>query len=341
MVGVVAIHLVARIAQDSALHPVGRWLDHASRFGVPLFLAAAGSMLAAQAQEVQDWQQWLLRRLRAVVPAYLVWALIYGAVAPLDGQGMALWGGELAWPARLLSVVFGYGAEQLYFMTAYLGLLLVAPLVGLVLQRLTTSAISALVMLAVALAALAANTWLLAQCSELVQVRAPLHGIAGWLLQTEARTPLHWFGFYLCGVALGQLQVSGLRMPPALYWLAVPAALLHGWIALRSPLATQFDDFWCSPALVASSITFALWGPPLAKRLDNLRLGGWLAVIGRESLGIYLAHVLFLRLSWAATAALPLPVALGLTVLGTLAGTAAYLPLHRRLFTPPAVAATA
>lgn len=331
MVAVVAIHLAARIPQGDALYGVGRYIDHLCRFGVPLFLAAAGLRLAEKAPEVGDWPAWLHKRMRAVLPAYLLWAVLYGLVAPLDGQGQALLAGELPWPARLLSVLFGYGAEQLYFMTAYLGLLLLAPLVGMVLQKLGPAAIGALAVLLAAMGLLALNGWLFAQCAALVQAHAPLRGVAGWLLQTEARTPLHWFGFYFCGVALGQMRVSGLVWPPFVRWMAWPALVAHGWLALRPP-SLQFDDFWCSPALVLSSCTFALWGPPLARRIQDGRVGRGMQGLGRASLAVYLSHVLFVRLAWMIVQRWPMPLALGLTATVTAFGVIAYLPVHRRVF---------
>ncbi|MSQ81919.1 MAG: acyltransferase [Myxococcales bacterium] len=327
MVGVVVIHLVARIGPQDPLYAAGRVTDHLSRFGVPLFLAVLGWSVGKDAVLIDNWSAWLGRRWRAVGWPYLAWAFGYAFMAPMDAQGVALLGGDLPWPGRILSAIFGYGSEQLYYMTAYFGLLLVAPLLGLLLRS-----GGAVVAIAVGTGALLANWALLASVQSAVQSGLMVRGITGFLLHTEARTPLHWFGFFAVGATIGRLITLGWRPPAWLPKLAVPALAVHLWIAVRPQSSPRFDDFWCSPAMVYGALTFALWGPPVARQLRSMALGVGLALIGRQSLAVYLSHVLWLRLTWLACRDLPTPMALALTLVGTVVGTWLYLRVHPRLF---------
>lgn len=321
MVAVVAIHLCARIPASSAWYASGRWIDHFCRFGVPLFLGVLGWSVGKGADSIGDWPAWLRRRLGAVGPAYLAWAVIYGIAAPIDGEGLGL-AGDAGWPTRLLSALFGYGGEQLYYMTAYFGLLLVAPLVGLAVRGRSRVALT------LALAGLALNGWLLWQTEQLVQANRPLRGLAGFMLQTEARTPLHWFGFFLAGVAIGAVP----NLPKVPRWLAVAALAAHGWMALRPQVTAAFDDFWCAPILIAVSAAFLLWAPAVAAAGRHAAIMAKLRQLGEHSYGVYLSHVLWLRLAWLGGKHLPVPAGVAVAAAATWLGCALYAPLHLRLF---------
>ncbi len=332
--GVIAIHLCARIPHADPLFATGRVVDHLGRFGVPLFLGVFGWAVGRAASRGPLGPAWLWGRLRAVGPAYLAWALLYAAVAPLDGQGQSLWEGRLGWSARLGLAAFGYGAEQLYYMTAYFGLLLVAPLVGSAL-----AAVGGRAALAAALVALVANAALLAEVQAAVRAGGPPTGLAQLLLHTEARTPLHWFGFFIAGAGIGRYLARGGVLPMARWWWLPFGLCAHGWVALRPP-APAFDDFWASPALVTGGLAFLVWGPALARLLTPTALGGWLGRFGADSLPTYLGHVLWLRLGWwAAEGAATVP-RLAVALVAVCAGNWAYGRLHPRAFGRPAVPVT-
>ncbi len=325
--GVIAIHLCARIPAADPLYAAGRFVDHLGRFGVPLFLGVFGWGLGRAASRAPIGPAWVFGRLRAVVPAYLAWALLYAAVAPLDGGGSSLWDPRVAWPARFGLTLFGYGAEQLYYMTAYFGLLLIGPLAGTVL-----ASVSGRTALALATAGLVANAALLGHVQSVVATGLPPTGVAQFLLHTEARTPLHWFGFFLAGAGLGRYLAAGSHLPQPRWWWLPLGLSLHTVVALRPP-SLQFDDFWASPALVWAALAFLAWGTAAANRLAPHAVGRWLGRFGADSLPTYLGHVLWLRLGWWATADWPtvprLVVALGSVV----AGNWAYGRVHPRIFT--------
>jgi peptidoglycan/LPS O-acetylase OafA/YrhL len=189
---------------------------------------------------------------------------------------------------------------------------------------------------------LAGQAWLV-QVSRVDQ--APPF-LAGWLLRSEGRSPLHWLGFLTAGLALGSLFARGWRPPLWSRWLALPALLLHFWLALRPPQAPRFDDFWCSPAMTGGFVLFLLWAWPLvalgsaSKSPWIARMDAGLAALGRRSLPVYLGHIAWLRLAWWAVGdSWPLPWALLAALLAMVGGTWAYLPVHDRLFSPRPAAA--
>ncbi|MBM4343595.1 MAG: acyltransferase [Deltaproteobacteria bacterium] len=326
LLGVIAIHVASRIPTADPWYPVGRFVDHLGRFGVPLFLGVLGWGVGRAAGERPIGPTWIRDRLRAVGPAYLAWACLYAAVASWDGGGISLWDGRLSWTARLSLTVFGYGAEHLYYTTAYFGLVLLAPLAGTGLA--TAGRRTAL---AVAVAGLSANAALLAHLEAAVQSAAAPTGLAALLLHTEARTPLHWFGFFVAGAAMGRWLAAGGRWPaPRLWWLPVGLAA-HAWVALRPP-SRQFDDFWCSPALVAGSLAALLWGPALVRHGLPKAAVGWLGRFGADSLPTYLGHVLWLRVGWWAAQGWPTGGRIAVALAAVVAGNWAYGRIHPRIF---------
>lgn len=324
MLGVVAIHLAARVPADSSWQGGAQVIDHFGRFGVPLFLAVLG-WGAAQPGHRRPVASlgWLGARLRAVLPAYLVWALLYAVLAPWDGDALpGSWQPGEGLGERLWRTAAGYSAEQLWYMPAYLSLL---PLVALVaaLPRRLAAGLAAL--------ALVGMLALLGQLEAVVAADTTPPPLAGWILRSEGRLPLPWIGFVAAGALLAKVTlVAGPRWLQALR-LAVGLAG-HVLIAQRTPGSPRFDDFWCSLAMPGSLLAFLLWAPVVLAWLAGRRPGEWLAAIGRNSLAIYLGHVLFLRVGWAIGAPLGLGPGLALAALTTAAGCAVYLPVHKRLF---------
>ncbi len=324
MLGVVAIHLAARVPADGEWQRLAQVVDHLGRFGVPLFLAVLG-WGAAQPHPRQPVASlaWLGGRLRAVLPAYLAWALLYALLAPWDGD--ALPGGWLPSEGlgeRLWRTLAGYSGEQLWYMPAYLSLLPLVALAGRLPRRLAglLAATAGLAMLG-----------LLLHVEQVVAVDTTPPVLAGWILRSEGRLPLPWLGFVGLGALAWQLPLAwGTRGLQALR--LVVGLAVHVAIALRLPSSPRFDDFWCSPAMLWSLLAFLLWAPVAVAWLGERRPGVWLAAIGKNSLAIYLGHVLFLRLGWAIGAPLGLGVGLAIATLATLAGCAVYLPMHKKLF---------
>lgn len=346
MISVLLLHLAGRMPAGHPAQPIAQFIDHLCRFGVPLFLAAHTAALVLQGPSPEPGGRTLARRLRIVAVPYLLWSALYAGLGLLDGQ----WTPPHAPAAIAAEFLLGYTAEQLWYMPAYLGALLLVPLWSGLLRwevdaRTPTHATSKRL---IALAAaglglqLAGQVWLV-EVSRVDQA-PPL--LAGWLLRSEGRSPLHWLGFLTAGLALGSLFARGWRPPPWSRWLALPALLLHFWLALRPPQAPRFDDFWCSPAMTGGFALFLHWAWPLvalassAKSLWLKRFYAGLAGLGRRSLPVYLGHIAWLRLAWWAVGeSWPLPWALLAGLAAMVGGTWVYVPLHDRLFSPRPAAA--
>lgn len=337
LAAVVLIHLAARVPADHLWARSAQILDHFCRFGVPLFLMAHTAMVARQALAQSKQPRGLWPRLRQVAVPYLAWSALYAGLGLLDGQWQPP-GTAAGW---LADIALGYTAEQLWYMPAYLGALLLVPawtaLVRAVPVHRAGLILGGLALLSMTLQ-LAGQAW----CVAVSQVDRPPPALAGWLLRSEGRSPLHWIGFLGFGLGFGYAFARGWRPPPWSRWLALPALGLHLWVALRIPLAPRFDDFWCSPAMTAGWALFLLWAWPLAQlgEIANSPLGKRiyqsLARLGRDSLPVYLAHVAWLRLAWWAVAdTWPLPVALAVAVAAVWGGSALYSPVHAAIFSRP------
>lgn len=324
MLGVVAIHLAARVPADSPWQGASQVVDHLGRFGVPLFLAVLG-WGAAQPDHRRPVASlgWLGARLWAVLPAYLVWALLYAVLAPWDGDALpGSWQPGAGLGERLWRTAAGYSAEQLWYMPAYLTLL---PLVAAV------AALPRRVAAGVAGAAVLGMLVLVGQVEAVVAADTTPPPLAGWILRSEGRLPLPWLGFVAAGALLARVPLAA--GPRWLQGLRLAVGMAgHALIAQRAPSSPRFDDFWCSLAMPGSLLAFLLWAPVLLAWLAERRPGAWLTTVGRNSLAMYLSHVLFLRLGWAIGAPLGLGPGLAIAALATAAGCAVYLPVHRRLF---------
>lgn len=348
MASVLLLHLAGRVPAEHEAQALSQWIDHLCRFGVPLFLAAhtAGLVLRGPSGEAQ--LPGLLRRLGAVAPPYLLWSALYAGLGLMDGQGNWLGAGPSEIVRLTAEILLGYTGEQLWYMPAYLGALLLVPLWARLLcwepgsGKPTLTTLKTLVILAVVGLALqlAGQAWLV----EVARVDRSPPLVAGWLLRSEGRTPLHWLGFLTAGLALGALLARGWRPPTWARWLALPALGLHVWLALRPPQAPRFDDFWCSPAMTAGFALFLLWAWPLvtlaaaAKSPAFAWIFGRVAALGRRSLPVYLGHIAWLRLAWWAVGdTWPLPWALLAGLAAMIAGTWLYLPVHDRLFSARAI----
>lgn len=293
ILGVVLIHVVARL--PDALQSCAAWLDHAGRFGVPLFFAVSGAMVSRQqvhALAPPDSFTWLLRRLRVVAIPYLLWAVVYALLGAAPLAGGAEDADAIA--TRVIAVGLGYSAEHLWFMPAYLGLMLAVP-------PLVASARGVLgvrhgrwLLRGALLATAAAQVVMLWAVERHVSAAvAPPQWVA-LLLQSEGRIPLQWMGFFALGWLLDEARLwqrlAGAR--PA--WLAIGAGgVAHVWVAARAPRSPQFDDFWCAPSMAIVTAAVLVWAPPLlaAGMRRAQRWPAWLGWCGRHSLPIYLAHV--------------------------------------------------
>jgi peptidoglycan/LPS O-acetylase OafA/YrhL len=334
ILGVVLIHVVARLPEDQ--QAVARWLDHAGRFGVPLFLVVAGAMVSRQhvhAAVAPDSFAWLTRRLQVVAIPYVVWALAYALVeaAPLAGG----WQPGEPLLTRLVAIVLGYSAEQLWYMPAYLGLLLLmVPLATA--ARWLRGRFGAGPLRAVLAGLVAAQFGLLLALGQVSAAQSPPPPWAAWLLHNEGRIPLQWLGFVATGWLIDDLGGwRRLAQPPLRPLWLVAGLVLHGWVAMRPAASAQFDDFWCSTAIFWVTVAVLAWAPPLLGAARTAGWPVWLAALGRRSLPIYLAHVAGLLAveRWAPEGwLLHRPLWLAVAVVLSVLVTAVAVRLHPRLF---------
>lgn len=338
MLGVIAIHLAARVPADHPAALLAQRVDHLGRFGVPLFILVLGVMAVRHYAPRPTGLAWLGRRLVAVGWPYLVWASLYALVAPWDGatsDGRPLagdWASGEGFALRVAAIVGGYSAEHLWYMPAYLTLVLALPLLLWPVRRLLGWPDGARILAALLFGLAAAQIALLSYIEQWVRrdVTPPL--LVGWLLRAEGRIALQWLGFFAAGGLLELVRSPPPTLPGFQAARAVFGVLIFGGLALRLPASPRFDDFWCSPAIAGSLAAFLLWAPVALQWGADARVVAWLRSIGRHSLPIYLSHVLWLRLGWWAGERWG--VAPGLLAAGaaTLLGSWLYIRVHGRIF---------
>lgn len=316
------IHAVEIFERTDPNWATGRYVDHLARFAVPFFMAALGVGTVRRYLGRVDWLAFWRRRLRRLVLPFLLWGGIY------ELAGLAVPGAPFGIVGRLFT---GYSAGHLYFVPGYVSLLLMLPVLRLVLRGDGVRAS------AIALMAIAAHVALLRHIELSGLDRAPTDPLVRLYLFTEARLPLHWFGFFFAGalLALQEERLKGLlrRFGRPLTW-ALPIWLtLHALAGRHATQEVTWDWFWLTPfflfaALSAWLVCLAAW--PLIRGRRPADVLQWL---GRNSYGVYLSHVLCL---WGIQGALgddaAQPAWVAVAWLAALAGGAVYVPLHAWLF---------
>jgi len=131
--GVVAIHLFGYVVGHSERGSRNWWLGAALDIPfiwvVPVFVMISGALLLAPRERVLAPRLFYRKRAARLLPALVVWQLVY-----LVGVRWLMRGEDLA-PARVAQLLYdGAVFTQLYFLWLILGLYLVAPLITAFLQ---------------------------------------------------------------------------------------------------------------------------------------------------------------------------------------------------------------
>ena len=263
------------------LHQLARIADHLCRFAVPWFMAVLGVLTVRRHLGALDVATFVRSRWRRIVLPFLLWSLAYEAFAAAPPGAPA---------SPVVRVLLGYSAPHLYFVPAYLGWLLVLPVLRPLLRDRDRR---------VSAAALAIGAHLLllqhvAGSGFSVERGDPLVRFYLW---SEARLPLHWLAFFFAGVLLETFRApiaSAVRSLGPARW---PAAALSAltWLGLSlHALDGAWDWFWLTPQMafvaLAAALTVRLLWPSMAAGA----VAGALAWLGRRSYPVFLAHVLAL-----------------------------------------------
>ena len=265
---------------------VARALDLPFIWAVPVFVMLSGA-LGLDPARFRGSGDYLRRRVARLVPAVVVWNLVYLAYMALTRDGWLR-----GWQHGLARVVQGQVAPHLYFLWIVLGLSLLTPVLVPWVAR--TGRREWVVAAVVAYAVPVLSTWPLGSDGGRVGIS---HAAWTWWLP--------YLGAYLLGWAL-----RGVRLPSP--WVAPAALVAVGLMALltwqwKNPDAAWLETWsgahYYSPSVAVLSVLVVLLAQTTIREGGAL---GWLAspgvlrradVVGRATMGIFALHFLVLLVS--------------------------------------------
>ncbi|MFI1962370.1 acyltransferase family protein [Streptomyces althioticus] len=263
---VVLVHASAEFI-DAGHRTTGVLGDTAGRFAVPVFFAMAG--WAALSGAPVDDETRLLSRLGRILRPMAVWTALYLLYAHLTGASGAHTGDEAA-RALLGSVE---AAFHLWYLYAYVPLLLLLGVLVLVVRRRTLprKALALLVALAVAPA-----------------LTGDVRDITGWTPPDWGwSVPLSTVVYAVAGAAL----LAAPRLGPRALWAAGAAVALAALAVYQ--LTVRHPAAYGSVAVAA--LTFAVIGTVAGVRVPE-RARPLVARLSDASFGTYLVHLVFVTL---------------------------------------------
>lgn len=246
------------------------------RWATPFFILLSGSVFLRPSRP-EATQQFLLKRVRRVVPPFIFWGLVYTAY---QYRGTLL-GDD--WPtlSSVLHLVFFEDVYyHLWFIPMIIGLYLLTPVFRIFIQHARRSDIEYFLVLAFTITAL----------QHLVPGLFIVKYI-GWL---------GYIGFYVLGYYLSAYTLSR-PLKRALYalGLAMPLVTALGtwWLSLRSGAHDQTLYVYFSPNVIIMTAALFTWlresdWSAFAARWP--RLDAWVHRLAGLSFGVYFVHVLIL-----------------------------------------------
>lgn len=302
MVGVVAVHVGALYATDLAAdgQPLGfAWqvanlLDAAGRFAVPVFLMITGALLLGSDRSLSPRQIWQRRIVRVAVPL-LFWSAVYLVFSALTVPGYR--------PLDAVKALFSKPAEiHLWYLYALIAVYLLLPLLRLLVKYAPRRVLL-----------YALGLWIVFSCLW----RAAAGLVPALSLPDYANLDI--LGGYVGYVLLGWVLATAKKGPPpvfclALYLAGVAVTASGTWVMTgrAGELNGVFYQYFM-PNVVAAAVGLFLL----------LRRGGqaageapaWLTRVTALSFGVYVSHLLFLRLLYPLFTRMPVPPAVQMLLL--------------------------
>ena len=245
------------------------WCRPFINFSVGLFLFLSGYLTR---ESYDSWHSFWGRRINRVLVPYLFWTIIY-SLPPVPSPSLLL-----------TNIVTSHAAAHLYYIPVYIQLVLLTPLI----VKLARSRYRHL-------------GWLVTPISYLLfnypQFYPGLH-INGYILMANDISCLNWFTFYYLGIIMGNGLLkceSGYKFTSALLVVSIILQWMEGYVLYRLGLNNCGTQMKLT-SLLTSTVTCVLTCNLITKsslKVDNKLL----LTIGNYSFGIYLSHILFIRLA--------------------------------------------
>jgi probable poly-beta-1,6-N-acetyl-D-glucosamine export protein len=309
IVAVVGLHMLSSldgsIFTTSPYKPFFIFLNQALRLSVPLFVASSGYLLAKKYQSNPvRFIPFISKRLKSVVPLYLLWSLLISLVLNLYPP----WGGPS--PITINRLLFGDIDYHLYFVPMMIGLYVLFPLIH---QLGKKSPITLL--LATCLPQLIWYVWIE---NLLVTQGLSLSDHNQYL------NPLSWVGYFALGYVLSSTSFTSTKNH---YFLVIGVVGTLLW----STIHTLTQQNMGIDIIVAGRFTgVPVYAYAIAVIIFLLGPSGWPSILrpgvssvmvflGKHSYVMYLSHTLLLRIIMTAKVTPPESIrlaALSIVLLG-------------------------
>lgn len=200
---VLVLHASAEPLIEEAAEGRASWVfllpNVIARFAVPVFMILSGMGLTLSSHRDESYGRFLWRRVASVVPAYVVWTLIYTWLMPKPERSVA---------TLLTDLLTGHACKHLYFVPALLRLYVLFPVLSFFARDLWGVAGSCIL------------SW------SMIWLSPALTSTTLGVVVDEA-LPLRWIGYFVLGIWLGRArQARSDREPhaPATGAAAMPAS---------------------------------------------------------------------------------------------------------------------
>lgn len=244
------------------------WCRPFINFAVALFLFLSGYLTK---MHYDSWASFYKRRLARVIIPYLIWTVIY-SMPPLPSPSLLL-----------KNLITSNATAHLYFIPVYIQFVLLTPLI----IKLAKSRYRHI-------------GWLIAPVSLLLFCYPQLYTgkpINAYVSMANDISCLNWFTFYYLGIVLGNGIISrdfSSKSIGGLLLVSIILQIAEGYILYRQGISNCGTQMKIT-SLITSTLACILAHNLLKAQKINMK-NQLLLTIGKYSFGIYLCHVLFLRL---------------------------------------------
>ena len=244
------------------------WCRPFINFSVALFLFLSGYLTRTN---YDNWGAFFKRRLTRVIIPYLLWTVIY-SMPPIPS------------PTLLLkNIITSNATAHLYYIPVYIQFVLFTPLI----IKLAKSRYRHI-------------GWLIAPISLLIFSYPQLYTgrpMNAYLNMANDISCLNWFTFYYLGIILGNGIISrdlNTKSIGVLLLVSIILQIVEGYVLYRLGMSNCGTQMKIT-SLITSSLTCILAHNLLTAHKINIK-NQLLLTIGKYSFGIYLCHILFIRL---------------------------------------------
>ena len=292
---VVLIHVTARFVEPSVYqHANATWwlafvINSCSRFAVPIFLMISGYLLLGRNE---SWLSFYRHRYARLLPPFLFWNLVYLLFGMAFAHNMGV-------QERLKAFLYSWAsASHLWYLPMLLSVLMVAPLLNSVVTKRRPRGFDWCLLLGGILAVFCYY--------QARQPAASATPTAGWLAEVKVPQvfaflkPLGlwpnglFFGYLLLGYVLG-VHADRFRPYMPLCWICALSGLAFGLVADGGGMRyggrlTSFEYLGLTVCLLSIAVFLSV-----ALYAGQWSRSPWVRKIAECSFGIYLIHMIFLR----------------------------------------------